>query len=130
MLVVKAVVDEERLAISAEGLEGLIETSIKNDDDEVREKFLSLIFKETSVFYDKCDNEKMYAISRNKLIRTHPKIVNYFSRENISHWEESEIWEVKFDWDDWDILYKHHRNLGYVESIEYVGNKISKPEDK
>ena len=123
MLVVIAVSDEDRLAISAERLEGIIEESIKNDDDETREKFLSLIFKETYVFYDSGDNQKMYGISRNKLIRTHPKIVNYFSKDSLC-WEEAEIWEVNFDWDDWDISYKFHTNLGYVESVKYTGNKI------
>tara|TARA_X000000950_G_scaffold275091_1_gene360975 strand:- start:1394 stop:1786 length:393 start_codon:yes stop_codon:yes gene_type:complete len=123
MLVVIAVSDEERLAISAKRLEGIIEESIKNDDDETREKFLSLIYRETSVFYDYGDNEKMYAISRNKLIRTHPKIVNYFSKNNLC-WEEAEIWEVNFDWDDWDISYKYYRNLGHVEGVKYTGNKI------
>ena len=39
MLVVIAVSDEDRLAISAERLEGIIEESIKNDDDETRENF-------------------------------------------------------------------------------------------
>lgn len=123
--------DKDGLLIHRDDLTRLIQESLAEDSASESVEFLSLVYSKVSPcckYNNRLEPVKLpanevkdyFSIWRDKKIRTHKRIVDFFISEEC--FEEYEVCEVEFEWDDWEI--EDSRDFKYFERCAYVGKKI------